>query len=635
MKITHPVTRAAFGIAALAIIAVSANWLVSLTPLGNRGADFTEKKIHTLSGGTKAILGELDTPVTLRYYATRNSDYLPEELKIYMRRVDDLLKEYTNLSHGKLRVEHLDPEPDTDAEDSANLDGISGQRMNDDNLYFGIAVSCLDKTSVIPFLDPRDETMLEYNLSRAISEVSTPVKPKLGIMSGIPLTGGPPNAPGQRPSPPWMLYQQLQQAYDVVDLSMEDPAIDPKEIKALLVFHPANIQPAAEYAIDQYLLQGGTVVACLDAFSVTAQMTGGGNPMMGMPGIPTTSTLPTLLSAWGIEFENKEVLADAELGTDIQGRIASPVLTFSQANMPQKESVITKDLESLTFLLPGAYTIKGVQGVATTTLLRSSNRAGFVDSALASQLDPSLSRSLEPTGKVYPMAVYLSGKFPSAFPEGKPGATPEPEPATENADDQAAAKEDKKPESLKEATAAGNVFLISDIDAFYDRFAYDTRLSGLGIVTPTNGNAPFLLNILDQAIGSKYLIGARSRSAQHRPFTVVQKMEDDFDKSVGEQIKEFEAKQQAAQERLNELQAQKARGKELYLSPEQEAEIRKIREEQVKYSKLIRDAQKDLRRQKDKLAGKITKLNVVTVPLFVVLLGLGLYVKRRFSTRAR
>ncbi|HEX7261507.1 MAG TPA: Gldg family protein, partial [Luteolibacter sp.] len=116
MKTTHPVTRAAFGVAALVAIAILANWLVSLTPLGNRGADFTENKVHTLSDGTRAILTELDTPVVIRYYASRSTDYMPEELKLHMRRVDDLLKEYASISKGKLRIDHLDPQPDTDAE---------------------------------------------------------------------------------------------------------------------------------------------------------------------------------------------------------------------------------------------------------------------------------------------------------------------------------------------------------------------------------------------------------------------------------------------------------------------------------------------------------------------------------------
>ena len=153
VKTTHPVTRAALGVAALVAIAVLANWLVSLTPLGNRGADFTENQVHTLSPGTRSILTELDTPVVIRYYASRSTDYMPEELKLHMRRVDDLLKEYSSISKGKLRIENLDPEPDTDAEDSANLDGINGQRMDDQNLYFGLAISCLDKTSVIPFVE--------------------------------------------------------------------------------------------------------------------------------------------------------------------------------------------------------------------------------------------------------------------------------------------------------------------------------------------------------------------------------------------------------------------------------------------------------------------------------------------------
>ena len=139
IKTTHPVVRASLGIAALVLIAIFANWLVSLTPIGNHGKDFTENKIHTLSDGTRSILAELISPVTIRYYATRNTTYMPEEVKLHMRRVDDLLKEYVNLSKGKLRVETLDPEPDTDAEDSANLDGISGQRFEDENLFFGMA----------------------------------------------------------------------------------------------------------------------------------------------------------------------------------------------------------------------------------------------------------------------------------------------------------------------------------------------------------------------------------------------------------------------------------------------------------------------------------------------------------------
>jgi ABC-type uncharacterized transport system involved in gliding motility auxiliary subunit len=641
MKTTHPVTRSAFGIAALVAIAILANWLVSLTPLGNRGADFTENKVHTLSEGTRAILAELDTPVVLRYYASRNTGYMPEELKLHMRRVDDLLKEYASLARdGRLRIENLDPEPDTDAEDSANLDGMSGQRFDDQNLYFGIAVSCLDRTSVLPFLDPRDETMLEYHLSKAIAEVSTPTKPVIGIMSALDLAGAPAMMPGQQPQPGWVIHQQLAQSFELRDIPMDTTEIDPKEIKALLLFHPAGITPEAEFAVDQYLLGGGTVVACLDAFSVAAQMTGGGNPMMGMGGAPTTSTLPTLLQAWGVSFESGKVLADATLATKLGGnRDGLAVLTLPQDLMPQKDNVITKDLGSITLFLPGAFTRTGGGGVASNTLAKSSLQAGFVDAMKASQLDPSLQFELRPAGTAYDLITHLSGEFRTAFPDGRPGAD-----ADANAGDKADADEAKEddevkndePGHLKEATSPGNVFLIADIDMFYDRFAYNVQnFGGMQMASPVNGNSTLLFNLLDQAVGSKHLIGSRSRSALRRPFTVVQEMEAEFNKQVGAKIEEFQAKQEAAQQKLNELQAQKAQGSELFLSPEQEAEIKKLRAEQVEYSRLIREAQKDLRRQKDQLAGRITLLNVAAMPTLVVIIGLGLYFKRRSATRAR
>jgi ABC-type uncharacterized transport system involved in gliding motility auxiliary subunit len=627
MKSNSPITRATVAVIALVAIAIFANWLVSLSSFGNRGADFTEKQIHTLSDGTRAILGEIGAPVVLRYYASRNTDYMPEEIKLHMRRVDDLLKEYASLSKGKLRIENLDPQPDTDAEDSANLDGINGQRMDDQNLYFGLAISCLDKTSVIPFIDPRQETMLEYQLSKAIAEVSAPSKPKIGVMSALSLKGEPAGMPGQQAAPGWVIYQQLKQSFDIEDIPMTTTTIDPKSIKVLLLFHPAEITPEAEYAVDQYLLGGGTVVACLDAFSVAAQMSGGGNPMMGTAGTPTSSTLPTLLKSWGVSFESGKVLADPTYSTRMAGnRDALAVLTLTKEAMPQTDSVITKDLDSVTLFLPGAFTVNATEGIKANTLIKSSNGSGFVDSARASQLDPALSTSFRPSGTAYDLVTYLNGTFKSAFPDGKPQAAA---PADGAQPEQNAAH-------IKESSSPGHVFLIADVDAFYDRFAYNVQnFGGVQMASPINGNASLLFNLLDQATGSKHLIGSRSRSAIRRPFTVVQKMEADFNKQVGTKIEEFQEKQKVAQQKLSDLQTQKSRGSELYLSPEQEAEIRKLRKEQVEYSKLIREQEKDLRRQKDKLAGKITLLNVAVMPMLVTLFGLGLFIQRRRSTRAR
>jgi ABC-type uncharacterized transport system involved in gliding motility auxiliary subunit len=629
-KITHPVARAAFGVAALVTIAIFANWLVSLTPIGNRGIDFTENKIHTLSDGTRAILSELDTPVVIRYYASRNTDYMPEELKIYMRRVDDLLKEYSNIAKGKLRIENLDPQPDTDAEDSANLDGISGQRIDGQNLYFGIAVSCLDKSSIISFLDPSQETMLEYQLSKAIAEVSTAKKTKVGVMSALDIKGSPAMMPGQRPANPWIFYQQLKQSFDIADIDMNATMIDPKVIKVLLIFHPAGITPKAEYAIDQYLLKGGTVVACLDPYCVASKITATQNPMTGKSSALISSTLPNLLPAWGVNFDTTKCLGDSLLATKLgDNRTALGVLTINKDNMAQKDNVITKDLGSVMFFIPGGFSITERTGISVHSLIKSTVNSSFIDAALAAQVAPSLNTTFRPSGIAYDLVTHLSGHFKTAFPNGQPTDTDTK--ATTKA------KEANKDNgSLKASSADGNVFLIADVDAFYDKFAYNLQnYGGSQVATPSNGNSSLLFNILDQAVGSKHLIGSRSRTTIRRPFTVVQKMEADFDKNVGAKIQEFQEKQKVAQQKLMDLQAKKSHGSELYLSPAQEAEIKNLRQEQVDYAKLIRQQEKKLRRQKDKLASNITLLNIAGMPIVVILIGLGLYIKRRSSARAR
>lgn len=636
-KTFHPVARAAAAIGALAVIVVAGNMLVASMGVGHKTLDLTEDRIHSLSDGTKAILKDLAAPVTVRYYATRSTDYMPEELKLHMRRVDDLLAEYRNLAGGKLKIENLDPEPDTDAEDAANLDGISGQQINEQNLYFGIAISCLDRTSVIPFLDPGAETMLEYEISRRIAEVSAARKPVVGLISALPIAGGPPTMPGQPQAQPWVIYNQLKQDYQVEDLTMTPGEIDPERINVVLVMHPAGITPEAEFALDQYVLKGGTVIACVDPFSVTAQMTSGGNPMMGQAGAETSSTLPTLFKAWGVDMPTNQTVGDGRYQTTMRGnRPAIAVLTVPQEGMPQEDSIITRDLASVTFFLPGGMTLTGGSGIQADPLVVASDESGLVDNQPASRLDPSLITSFRPDDKRYNLALHLHGSFKTAFPEGDPAKAEDK--ADETAAEEGTEEEpaEDKPAALTEAVKEGNVFLISDVDAFYDDFSFAVqRLGTMQIVQPVNGNSSLLFNLIDQAASSTHLIGARSRSATSRPFTVFTEMEAAANRRVGEKINELEAKAEEAQKRLGELQAQKSQATELYLTPEQEKELREFRQQEVDARKQVRELQKDLRREKDKIAGNIILANIAGIPALILVLGGGLLAARHFATRAR
>ena len=299
----HSLLYSVVGVVAVLIIIVGINLLGGLFKFRS---DLTENRLYTLSNGTKKILKKLDTDVVIRFYFSKDNASVPVPLRTYAQEVQDLLEEYQQFSHGRIKVVKLDPKPDSDAEDSANLDGIEGQDVNlTDKIYLGIAVSCLDSKATIPYLSPDRETLLEYDLSRAISSVANPKKAVIGVMSALPVTGREASPmmmqPRQQPSQPWIFLTELKENYAVRDIPMTADKID-DDVSVLVLVHPQGISDQAQYAIDQFLLRGGKMVALLDPYSFVEAQTAG--PYGGAAGYD--STLAKLLPAWGIQFSVNE-----------------------------------------------------------------------------------------------------------------------------------------------------------------------------------------------------------------------------------------------------------------------------------------------------------------------------------------
>jgi len=620
-KITHPVVRTVFGIVAILCILVFSNWLVRATPLGNKTIDLTEDKRHTLTPGTKAILSELETPVIIRFYATRKSEAMPRRMKNYMRKVDDLLNRYKLLAKDKIRIEHLDPQPDTDAEDSASMDGISGQRIEDENLYFGLAISSLDQQTTIPYLDPVNDTMLEYSLSSAIANVTTFKKPKIGLMTTLPLAGTPATKPDQEPGPPWVIFQLLRQRYSIKHLGMTPDDLNPETTPVLLLVHPAGISPHTEYLIDQYLLKGGVVVACLDPYALTAPQADPRTSGVLGGGVSRSSTLPHLLESWGVGFDAFSVIADGKYATDFgDGKRMHTHLSLSADAITSKDEIVTQNFENLYLALPGGFTIKGGSDLTIDTLLKSSEQVVRVAGEDATRADQGTFARTPPAGNSYDFMLRLQGDFKTAFPDGDPD---------ENKEDETA---DKTPnEHLTTARSSSSVYLISDADFLVDGACFVKNEQGYTAVT---NNAALLQNILDQCIGSKHLIGSRSRAATTRPFTIIKEMETNFEKDLHEELKAASKSMEGIVQQLQALQEQLSSSNAVVQSQEQESKIRELQAQQIKLRRDLREKQKGLRERKDKLYAEITWLTVATTPLFVTVTGLFVWFFRRRSTRA-
>src|SRR5438552_10570937 len=209
------------GVVALALVFIAFNLIAAW---GRQRIDLTAEKAYTLSPGTRAILAKLDTPVQVRFYCTKNAAAMPVMLTTYAQRVEDLLGEYRQASKGRIEVQRLNPEPDSDAEDSARLDGVEGQQLRTgEKIYLGLSVGMLDQKQAIPFLTPDRERLLEYDISRAIARVMTTDKPVTGIMSSMPVMGQMnPMAMqmGQRGQPSWAFVSELLRDFNVKQVEL-------------------------------------------------------------------------------------------------------------------------------------------------------------------------------------------------------------------------------------------------------------------------------------------------------------------------------------------------------------------------------------------------------------------------------
>ena len=625
------------GVVALLIILIALNVLGNFTKLR---WDLTENHLYTLSPGSQRIVQKLDTPVEIRFYYSKDNASTPVYLRTYAQEVEDLLSEFQQASRGKIKIVKLDPKPDSDAEDSARLDGVEGQTVNlSDKVYLGLAVSCLDAKTAIPFLSPGRESLLEYDVSRAISSVANPKKAVIGVMSALPVLGR--NNPmmmqrRQQGSAPWVFAQELKENYTVREVPLTTDKID-DDISVLLVHYPKGITDSAQYAIDQFLLRGGKMVALLDPFSfVDFQMSGQGG-MMGGEGF--SASLDKLLKAWGINFTSNQVVADPTFATKIQREAnvvqSDPSVLSLTGDAINRSDPLGAAANDVLFPFAGAFLGTPVSGLKEEVLISSSEQSGLIDAMSVQMGSDSIRKALKPAHTRFPLAVRLTGKFKTAFPNGKstaspaessnPSATPTPTPVS-----------GPTPVPLKEATGEGVVVLIGDADFAFDTIAgSEQQVLNQTVFSPTNGNLNFIESSVEMLAGDSNLISIRSRASANRPFLVVNQMEAAAEQRYQSKIDELENSIAETRQKLAALQNSNPSDQKTVLSPQQQAEIKKFRENEAKSDKELKQVRKDLRQEIDSLQNTLKWINIAAMPLLVTLAGLGFAVFKRQRRAAR
>ena len=630
--------RRLYAIAALVLAAVifvavniAANAWITTAKL-----DLTENGQFTLAQGTRNILANIPEPITLKFYYSKKvaADYA--QTQAYATRVHDLLEEYASLSDGKILLQDIDPEPFTAAEDEATGNGLTGAPTDSgDTVYFGlVGTNRIAGKEVIPYFTADRERYLEFDLSTLVYHLSQPQKPVLGILSSLPMdTGaGGMQAAMQGNAQPYAIYSELAQTYTT---QMLDPAASliPKNVSVLMVVHPAGLSAASLYGIDQFVLRGGHALVFVDPNSELAMAGSGMDPRAG--GDPS-SDLPKLFQSWGIGYTPAKVVADRELAQRVQvssdprNPVASyPVwLHLTQAQFDAKDTV-TANLQSLNLASAGAlHPLKG----ATTSfapLIHSSGQSALLDTD-AVRFNPrpqDLMGAIRPTGEEFTIAARISGPAKTAFTAGPPAAMTAPGQPPPPA----------LPAQIKESSGPINVIVMADSDIFDDRFwVHVENAFGKRVATPFADNGAFVMNAIENLMGSSDLITLRTRATNDRPFTVVKEIQADAQAQFQQQAEALQARMTAVQQRLHELEQGGGAGTGAQgLTQPQQAEIDRFKKELIDTRTALRDVQHNLRKDIDTLGDFVALVNIIVVPLFVAGFAILLaWLRRRRRARA-
>jgi ABC-type uncharacterized transport system involved in gliding motility auxiliary subunit len=616
---------------ALALLFIGLTVLFNYALRGWR-LDLTQNRLYTTAAGTDRILANIKEPINLYFFFSEKAANQLPQLKTYGTRVREFLEELAGRSNGKLRLHVIDPQPFSEEEDRAAELGVRGEPLGATNaqFYLGLAgTNSTDGREAIEFFDPAKEQFLEYDVVKLVYELANPKKPVVAWLSSLPMGPGFNPQTGQMREP-WAIYSEVEQLFDVKPVEAGATRIDP-DANVLVLVHPKDLSPALQFAIDQYALRGGHILAFVDPDS-EADSAGADphNPMAAM-GADKSSHLTALLNAWGVQFDPGQVIADRGNALSVtmhQGE--EPVLHLGVLGLNKEsfagDDVITAGLSNVNVATSGyleplkgpqaCQPVKGAKSCFEPLLLSSRDAEPLPVARFRMLFDPATLRDgFKPTGVRYALAARITGNVHSAFPAGPPaGVTLAPGQL-----------------DLKESLRPLNLVVFADSDLLSDYlWMREQNFFGQRMTQAWASNGDLVQNALDNLAGSADLISVRGRASFTRPFERVDRLRRAADERFRAKEQELEAQLRDTESKLTALQSKGDNGA-LIITPAQEQEVAHFQTEKLRIRKELRAVRATLDAEIKRLGTTLKIINIIVVPALFALLALaiGLWRRRR------
>ena len=593
---------------ALIVVAFFGVNIAADTLLPRARVDLTESKLFTLTPGTKRILESLSRPVTFTFYYSESVGRGNPAVQTYAKRVAELLEEFRLHSRGKITLEIIEPETFSVTEDRALRDGMRGVKMGPGEvLYLGLVISNdTDGREAIPFFDPTRERFLEYELARALTVIEHPERPKVFVMSSLPVNGVDPTiATDPRQARPWLLMRELRSVFEVRVPSEKFTAID-ADADLLLVIHPQGFSAEHQKLIEDFIASGKPTIVCVDPLCEADVPPDMQNPLMVMQH-HRASSLNGMLDRWGVSVTEGMVIGDLTLAMrapDARGRGEIPYLQYLalRGGSMASEEPMLRGIGIVNVAMAGSIEFDASKGTSFTPLLWSTDQSMLFESVRYELLmDPQgLLAAFAPAGKSHVIAGLVRGRA-----EGD--------------------------------SADVNLLVCADVDLLTDPLWVQESLGEMGRTTvrPVASNADFVTNAIEMMCGSPDLLAVRARGTYARPFTLVERIRRDAEAKFLTRAEELQAREADVERRLVALVQQGAvdpSGK--VLSPQVQEEFDRLTAERLKAREDLREVQFDLRKDVERLGTRVQLINTAAAPIAVALGALGLGAYRAARRRA-
>ncbi|MCB0332772.1 MAG: Gldg family protein [Bdellovibrionales bacterium] len=501
----------------------------------------TIKKVLYGFQTTDNLFASLSSPVMFEGFISAD-DQLPQQLQDYKKVLNETLSEIADTSSGKLQVSIEDPQSGdgalaTEIEQKYGFRPMAASLFSQNTFFFYSLLRDKDKAVLIPLPEDFSKEGAKRTIEAGLKRFSSGFLKTVGISVPAPAMPSNPFMP-QNGKTFRMLRDHLSEGFTLKDVKLEQGTL-PDDLDFLVVASPKELTEKAVFAIDQFLMKGGTVMFFAGSHTIT-------RTQQSLTAEENKSGLSDWFKHNGITIEKGLVLdpQNEKYPVPMQRQIAPgvvipelrmvtyPYFVDVRADGMNQDVMITSGIPQMTMNWTSPLSITLPEGAPLTEkfLLKSSPNSWRWDEPSIIPDFKAYPRLGFPERKINPsiLAAMIEGQFTSYF-EGKDSPLLAKETSSEeNAKD---TKDDEKEEKevisgiITKSPDSGRIILFGS-----NEFVEDSTLQ----ISASTGSNRFLnslqlvQNAIEWSLEDRGLLAIRSRGHFSRTLRPLEKQEQLF-----------------------------------------------------------------------------------------------------------